>query len=210
MARDIRQLRAFISHIEQRGDMTDHGFFSVEKRDLKQRLDQVNAQLDLAKQSRTRIGLDQELSNEPIAKCLYPEGVKTNDGDVWNGYKAWCQDHNGSLHVEAIKSTIGGVKWLTGEVIELSLYQQPSKLFVTPLKPVPENHRDDEVRVDDIALLLGQYVAIGERDEDSSRPTAAFSMINYLRIVSMEEENQSRGGKNRIPESNAKVECRFN
>lgn len=209
MARDIRQLHAFISHIEQRGDMADHGFFSAEKRELKQSLDQVKAQIDMAERSRTKIGLDQELSNEPIAKCLYPEGVNINDGDVWVGYKAWCQEHNGYLHVEAIKSTVGGIKWLTGEVIELSLYHHPSKLFVTPLKPVPEGHQDDEVRVGDVAMLLGQYVAIGERDEDSSGPNAAFSMINYLRIVSMEEQNQSRRGKNRIQESDAKLVCCF-
>ncbi len=209
MARDIRQLHAFISRIEQRGDMTDHGFFSAEKRELKQSLDQVKTQINQAEQSRTTIGLDQELSNEPIAKCLYPEGVNFNDGDVWNGYKAWCQERNGYLQVEAKRSSIRGVKWLTGDLIELSLYQEPSKLFVTPLKSVPEGHRDDEVRVGDIAMLLGQYVAIGERDEDSSGPNVPFSMTNYLRIVSMEEQNQSRRGKNRIQESDAKVVCYF-
>ena len=180
MARDIRQLHAFISHIEQRGDMTDHRFFSLEKREVKQSLDQVKAQINLAEQSRKKIGLDEELSNEPIAKCLYPEGVNINNGNVWNGYKAWCQERDGKLQVEAIKSTISGVKWLTGEVIELSLEQQPSNFFVTPLKPVPEGHRNDEVRVGDIAMLLGQYLAIGDRDEDSPGPNAPFSMINYL------------------------------
>ena len=209
MARDIRQLQAVISRIEQRGDMADHSFFSGEKRELKQSLDQVKAQISLAEHSRARIGSEEELSNEPIAKCLYPEGVDINNGDVWSGYKAWCQEHNGYLHIEGIKATVGGVQWLTGEVIELSLHQQPSKLFVTPLKPVPEGYRDDEVRVGDIAMLLGQYVAIGERDEDSYGPNPAFSMTNYLRIVSMEEQNQSRRGKNRIQDSDAKVECCF-
>ena len=209
MARDIRQLHAFISHIEQRGDMTDHGFFSMEKREVKQSLDQVKAQINLAEQSRRKVGLDEELSNEPIAKCLYPEGVNISDGNVWNGYKAWCQERDGKLQVEAMKSTISGVKWLTGEVIELSLEQQPSKFFVTPLKAVPEGHRNDEVRVGDIAMLLGQYHAIGERDEDSSGPNGPFSMINYLRIVSVEEQIQSRRGKNRIQESDAKVKCDF-
>ena len=200
-----------MSYIEQRGDMTDHGFFSVEKRELKQSLDQLKNQIDLAERSRMKIGLDQELSNEPIAKCLYPEGANIGDGDVWNRYEASCENRNGYLHVKAMKSTIGNVRWLTGEVIELSLhlYQQPSKLFVTPLKPVPEGYRDDEVRIGDIAMLLGQYVAIGERDEESSIPNAALSMINCLRIVSMEERNQSRRGKNRMQESNAHVTCCF-
>ncbi|KAF6229213.1 hypothetical protein HO133_007329 [Letharia lupina] len=199
-ARDIRHLRAFISHIEQREDTTHHS--SPEKRELKQNLDQVKAQISLAEQSRTRIGLDQELSSEPVAKCLDPEGLKINDGGVWNGYEARCEEHNGILRVEAIKSTIGGVEWLTREVIELSLDQQRSKLFVTPLKAIPEGHWDDEVQVGDIAVRLGQCVAIGEWHEDSSGPNAAFSMINYLRIVSVEEQNQSRCGRNRILERN--------
>ena len=209
MARDIRQLQAVISRIEQRGDMTDHSFFSAEKRDLKQSLDQLKAQISLAEQSRARISLEGELSNEPIAKCLYPEGVDINNDDVWNGYKAWCQEHNGYLHVEGTKATVGGVKWLTGEVIELALYQRPAKLFVTPLKPVPEGYRDDEVRVGDIAMLLGQYVAIGERGEEGYGQNAAFSMTNYLRIVSMEEQNQSRRGKNRMQDPDDKVVCCF-
>ena len=211
MARDIRQLQRLMNQIEQRGDMSDHGIFSVEKRGLKQSLDQLKNQIDLAERSRTKIGLDQELSNEPIAKCLYPEGANIGDGDVWNGYKASYENRNSYLHVEAMQSTIRNVKWLTGEVIELSLhlYQQPSKLFVTPLKPVPEGYRDDEVRIGDVAILLGQYVAIGERDEDSYEPNAALSMINCLRIVSMEERNQSRRGKNRMQESDARVTCCF-
>jgi len=78
-------------------------------------------------------------------------------------------------------------QWLTDDVIELSLLQQPSKLFVPPLRPVPEGFRDDEVRVIDIAMLVGQYVAIGEWDESSEDPNDAFIMTNYLKVVSREE-----------------------
>lgn len=206
MARDIRQLRAFISHIEQRGDLNDHSFFSVEKRELKHSLDQVKAQINVAEQSRTRIGLNEEISNEPIVKCLYPEGVNTSDSDVWNGYKAWCQEYNGNLHVEARASIIQGVTWLTDDLVELSLSHWPSKLFVTPLQPVPEGYRKDEVQVGERAVLLGQYVAIGEPDDQRD---AALTMTNYLRIVSMGEQNQSRRRKNRIQESDGMVACRF-
>ena len=209
MARDIRHLRAFISHIERRGDINDHGFFSAEKRELKQNLEQVKAQIDLAEQCRTRISLNEELSNEPIAKVLYPEGVNIGDGNVWNGYEAWCQEHNGYLHVEAVNSIIRGVRWLTDEVIELSLDQRDSKVFVTPVKSVPEGYRNDEARIGDIAILLGRYVAIGEYTNDSSGPNAVFSMINYLRIVNMEEPTQSRRGRNRVQESEGRTRCCF-
>ena len=209
MARDIRQLRAVLSHIEQRGDMTDHEYFSQEKGQLKQSVEQVKAQINLAEESRTRIGLDQEVSDEPIVKCLYPEGRKISNGGVWNEYRAVCQDHHGALRVDAIKSTITGVKWLTRKIIELSLSEPPSKVVVTPLKPVPEGYRDDEVRVGDMAMLVGQYVAIGEPIQECPVPHAACSMTNYLKIVSVEEQNQSRRGKNRGQDSNAMGTCYF-
>ena len=209
MARDIRHLRAFITHIEHRGDVTDHGFFSAEKRDLKHSLDQAKAQIGLAEQSRMKINLNEEVSNEPIAKVLYPEGVNIGDGNAWNGYKAWCQEHNGYLRVEATNSIIRNVRWLTDEVIELSLDQRDAKIFVTPLKPVPEGYRNDEARSGDLAVLLGRFVAIGEYTNDSSGPNAVFSMTNYLRIVNMEEPAQSRRGKNRADEAEGRTVCCF-
>ena len=206
-AGEIRLLRAFISHIEQRADISDHSFFNAEKRELKQSLDQVKVQIDRAEQSRMRIGLEDELSNEPIVKCLYPEGADLGNGDVWHGYKAWCHDHDGCLYIEGTMATVGGVRWLTAKVIELSFVQQRPKIFVTTLKPIAEGHRADEVRAGDIATLVGHYVAIGEKDgEHASGPLI---MTNYLKIVSVEEQSQSRRGKNREGESESKTRCCF-
>lgn len=209
MARDIRNLRAFIDHIEQRADAIDHSFFGQEKRGVKQSREHVKDQINLSEQSRTRIGQMQELSNEPIVKIMYPEGGRLSDNDTWNGYKAWCQAHDGYLNIEATGSIIRNVKWLTAELLELSLDREPSKVFVTPLQPVPEGYRDDEARVGDTAVLVGHYVAIGERSEDSYGPNPVFTMTNYLRFMSMEKEAQSRRGKNRAQESDRKLVWRF-
>ena len=209
LARDIRQLHAFIVLIEQRAEATDHSFFSAEKRELKQSLERVKAQINMAEQSRGMIGLEQELSNEPIVKTIYPEGGSLSDGETWNSYNARCQEHNGTLIVEAKGSTIRDVKWLTGEVIELTLEREPSKVFATPLQPVPEGFRADEARQGDVAVIMGHYVAIAEHCEDPRGATSAFTMTNYLRIVSMERETQSRRGRNRMQESDRLMEWRF-
>lgn len=209
MARDIRQLRAFVDRIEQRADMIDHSFFSAEKRDLKQSLERLKAQIDTAEQSRTRIGLEQELSNEPIVKTIYPEGGSLGDGETWNGYKAWCQDHNGHLIVEAVGLRIHQVKWLTAQVVELLLEREPFKICVAPLQPVPEGYRNDEARVGDLAVLVGHYVAIGEQCEDASGQHQIFTMTNYLKIVSMEKGAQSRRGKNQVQASDRQLVWRF-
>ncbi|ERF72767.1 hypothetical protein EPUS_09414 [Endocarpon pusillum Z07020] len=210
LARDTRQLRAFIDRIEQRGSIIEFGFNNAEKRQFKNRFDQVRAEIELAEKSREMIGIDKELSNEPIVKCLYPAGVEMGGENVWNGYEARCTEQTGYLRVKAKYLTIHSVKWLTGEVIELSFdqHQQSPKTYVTPLRPVPEGYRDDEARVDDLAILLGNYIAIGKRNENSSVPNEDLTMINYLRIVSMQEHNQSRRGKNQMQESHSQV-CSF-
>ncbi|KAL8779027.1 MAG: hypothetical protein Q9213_007142 [Squamulea squamosa] len=75
--------------------------------------------------------------------------------------------------------------------------------------PVAEGYRNDEARIGDTAVLVGHYVAIGERSEDTFEPNMAFTMTNYLRIVNMEKETQSRRGKNRMQESDRKSVWRF-
>ena len=209
MARDIRQLRAFINHIDQRADMIDHSPFSADKRILKQSLERVKGWINEAEQSRMRIGLEEELSNEPIVKTMYPEGGKLGDSESWSGYKAWCQDRNGHLHVEAVGSTIRSVRWLTAELLELALDREPSKIFVTPLKPVQEGYRGDEARHGDIAVLMGHYVAIGERSAEYPGQNTVLTMTNYLRIVSMERETQTRRGQNRAQESARGIRWQF-
>lgn len=178
----------------------DHGFFSPGKHALKQSLEQVKEQLNLAEQSRMKVNLDEEVSNEPVAKCLYPEGTTLGESSVWNPYKAWCLEDNGYLHVEAKSATIQDVKWLTGELIELSLTCHPSRIFVTPLQAVPEGYRKDEVQVGETVVFLGHYIAVGEKDELYSHSDTALTMINYLRIVSVEDQSQSRRRRNRTQE----------
>ena len=198
LAGDIRRLRAVISYLEQRGENSDHSFYITEIRELREHLDQVKVQIDRAEQRQRTISVGEELSDQPIVKCLYPEEANLGNGDVWNGYKAYCHDHNGYLYIEAIRSTIIEARWLTDKLIELSLSHPRPKIFATPLKFVPEGHRDDEVRIGDVAVLVGQYVIIGEVDEEHGG--SPLSMTNYLRIVSIEEQNLSRRSKNRAAE----------
>ena len=209
IARDTRRLNAFISHIEERGDITDHSFFSAEKRELQHDLDQVRKQIGRVEQSQRKIQLEHELSHEPIVKCIYPEGGRKSDGNIWNEYSTKCNDYNGYLSIDAVTSVVSGVQWLRDGLIELSLDEQQRKLFVTTLKAVPEGQRGDEVRTEDIAILLGQYVAIGEPIEEAYRPSTALIMTNYLKIVSMEEQTQTRRAKNRRQPLDTKVQTCF-
>ena len=209
LARDIRQLRALINQIEQRGDIGDQFFQSEEKRALKSMLDQAKKQINLAENRRMSTGLDDEMSNEPIEKCLYPEGAEIGDKNVWNNYKAWCREDTGYLYAQAKNATVSAVKWLTAELIELTLSKFPSKVVVSPLRPVQEGQQCDEVQIGDVASLMGQYVAIGAFREEGALPDAVPHMINCLRIVSTEEQNESRRWKNQAQESDDLTIQRF-
>ena len=90
-------------------------------------------------------------------------------------------------------------------LIEVSLAQHASKYLVTPLQPVEETMKDDEVQVGDIAILAGQYLIIavpGEGLQDWG-----YVMTNYLKIQSVEEMGQEMGRTRRGRNRNQRVEA---
>ncbi|KAG8527776.1 uncharacterized protein KY384_007930 [Bacidia gigantensis] len=198
MSRECQLVRRVVKSIENRwGTVDPKMFFSDEKKELKQSLETIRDQLLLADNRRANIGQERDLSEEPIAKTLYPDGGNGLDASSWNEYRAWCQEHNGALNIEAKQVTVSAVRWLNDEIVELSLYQQVAKIFVTPLQPVPEGYREDEVRPGDTGLLVGRYFAIGEPDNENADPKAPLIMTNYLKITGQEEESKGRRGMNR-------------
>ncbi|KAL8949917.1 MAG: hypothetical protein Q9222_004006 [Ikaeria aurantiellina] len=138
MARDSRLLSGNVNLIDARWGAVDNRIFSQERRELKHALDSIRAQINLADQIRANLGREVDLSDEPVARCLFPEGPNGSTTPIWNDYMAWCHDDTGMLNVEAKQTVVSNVTWLSDEVIELSLHNQPNKIFVTPLKPVPE------------------------------------------------------------------------
>jgi len=84
-------------------------------------------------------------------------------------------------------------QWLTEEVIEIRLYQHPSKFYATPLEKVEEGARADELQVNDTVMLVGQYMVVGEWDDDRHDPGVGYMMTNYLKVTSTENP-QNRGG----------------
>jgi hypothetical protein len=114
---------------------------------------------------------------------------------VWNDYKAWYREGDRLLTVEALRAPLSRVAWLSDVDIEVCLEGRAVKYIVTPLQPVEENAREDEIRVGDIALLCGQYLMLAEPLERGGENQ--FTMVNYLRVTSMEEETTNRRRANR-------------
>ena len=145
MARDISALSILIKSVEVRSSTIDNKAVALDRKALKHALDEANNQLQLANQSRVSLSAVAGISEEPIAQCLYPERGVGKEPAVWYEYKAGCDECHGLLHIEGKVSSVNNVHWLNDDIIELSLNQQLAKVYATPLKPVEEAYRDDEV-----------------------------------------------------------------
>ena len=230
MAEDIRKLTAFITYLERRMGDIDSKPFGRETAQLKRALEGVKDQNRIADDHRHRIGDDADISDEPIAKVIYPGGVDVKGPQVWNDYRAWFTQNDGFLHVEAKVSQVANVNWVSDEIIEVFLRQDPTKYYVIPLGPVDEGSRDDEIQVGDTTLLLGQYLVVAVGDDDCNEPGLGFVMTNYLKvtncykdalhiisrsltntsqIMNVETQNSTRRGQNRRKPSMLMVRCLF-
>ncbi|KAL8743476.1 MAG: hypothetical protein Q9190_004176 [Brigantiaea leucoxantha] len=210
MARESQEIALLVGYIERRMNETDLRSFNGEKRELKDHLEDVKNRLAYAEQSRQRIGSSEEISDEPVAKCLYPQGGDNKQSVVWNDYEAWYTKEDG-LTIRGRNHCVSRVSWLSDEVIELSLHGNPSKFFVTPLQHVEESGRDDEIQIGDFVIVAGQYLIVALPESDTHPPGMRYFMTNYLKITSMEAPNPTRRGMNRarnretVPLEN----CRF-
>ena len=159
---------------------------------------------------RLAVGDADEMSDEPIARCLYPGGAEITKKSLWSNYTAWYTqftvDHS-LLHIEGKTATVSKVSWLSEVNIEVSLSGHAIKYFVTPLQPVEEGCRGDEVQVDDIAILAGRYmiIAVIPENYNYSNASEGLLMTNYLRVTNVEDQNRTRRGQNRRTEANATV-----
>jgi hypothetical protein len=201
MTHDIREMNLLLGQIERRiADISSQ--FAV-KMELRGILEEVKNHIMVSEKARQMIGEAVEYSDEPISKVLYPGGIDPTSVTVWNDYRAWYKEGDRRLSVEALRSPISRVAWLSAVDIEVCLEGRPIKYIVTPLQPVEESVRDDEIRVGDIGLLCGQYLVIAEPLEGGEE--GQFTMMNYLRVTSMEEQTSSRRRVNRTKPPEAKV-----
>ena len=209
MARDISALGILIKSVEARSNTTNNKAVAQDRDALKDALDEANNQMQLANQSRVNLNAVDDIPEEPIAQCLYPERGVGKEPAVWNDYRAYCEESHGLLHIEGKVSSVNNVNWLNDDIIELSLNQQLAKVYATPLKPVEEAYRDDEVRIGDTAILVGKYIILAETDGFSSDPGAGYIMTNYLRVTAVDEEQRSRRGANRRQTTESRLTCTF-
>ena len=210
MTRSMDFVRRLVQTIESRWKAIEpRMFFQNGNEELREALEKILNQLSLAENRRTNLGEEPDLSEEPIVQTLYPEGGYEFQDNPWHEYDAWCQDtRSGSscLQVRAKAIEVTDSHWLSDEIIESTLAPGEQKIFVSPLEPVLEGEREDEVKIGDIGILVGHFLAIAERDAPQVRSDAPLIMTNYLKIIGQETVKVGRRGRNRGQAQNAQAQ----
>jgi hypothetical protein len=201
MMHDIREMNQLLMHVERRiaeiGN--EGGSRGADRRVLKGELEEIRSLIAVAEVKRQELAVAEVISDEPITKVLYPGGLDPNNIKVWNDYSAWYKVGDKQLQLEAKRSVVTAITWLSDVNIEVVLQGHVAKYFVSPLREVEEHARDDEIRTGDVALLVGQYLAIAERADHGygNDGEGEYFMMNYLKILSVEEGKVSSRRVNR-------------
>jgi len=178
------------------------------KQELKGALERIFTQLNLAKDVRHSVEsqLLPEPSDEPIAKVIQQELSGSSYVGDWHPYAARIKDRY--LHIEAQRDKVRSLEWLLDpdNLCEVTLENNSSKFVVSPLCPVTEIQRYDEIQTGDVVLLVGHFLVVAE-----DVPGSGFhSMTNYLKIRDVQKSlTATRRGMNRRQQTQDKVETVF-
>jgi len=199
--------------------------------DMIRRLEKVESLIEVSEAVRKIVWNEPVICNDPIVKVLRREGNDTVLAPGWQEYSAkllpeWPfspleYDNSAyhSLEVTARRSTIRTLNWASPDVAEVTLSDHNTIYFVSPLSQVDEMYQSDQIKVGDIAILMGYYLVVAEQVQERSQEDMLY-MTNCLRITSVAEEQvQSLRGQRRQPQQplrgarrgvgDLKVPCRF-
>lgn len=113
-----------------------------------------------------------QLGDEPISKVLYPIGSDETPPGIWNNYRAWYVGGDNVLYIESHRRVVKTVTWSNESVMEVTFHEQEAKYYVTPLRKLQEDEREEELKPDDRVILAGQYLIIVEPNGQTFVPNS--------------------------------------
>lgn len=113
-----------------------------------------------------------KLGDEPIFKVLYPIGSDETPLGIWNNYKAWYVGGDNVLYIESHRRAVKTVTWNDESVMEVTFHDQDAKYYITPLRKLQEDERDEELKSNDEVILAGQYLIIVEPNGQTFVPNS--------------------------------------
>lgn len=74
------------------------------------------------------------------------------------------------LHVWAKCDLVKSIVWkVPGKQAEVQLAQVPTTFLISLLKPVTEAEQEEEIRIGDLALLMGKYMVLAAPDANDAQ-----------------------------------------
>lgn len=180
MASDILEIESVVKYYEERMQEHVHGLDTETYRWLKEQLTTVGALIRQAEASRHQLSQSPAISDEPIAKVIQPKGGSPFAPKIWHDYRTYITAGN-YLQMEAVRSTVARVTWLSDIIVEVLLHNDPKKYFASPLEYVQEGKRPDEVQEGDIAVLAGSFMILAV-PSDGDEEMDGLIMTNYLKV----------------------------
>lgn len=113
MATHNRNIRAVVRHFERGMDGLEYKLDSKERKTIKNELERVTTKINHSEDMRHRIDEDEDFSDEPIVKAIYPGANGPTDSAIWQDYHA--RFTNGRLHVDAKQFTVASALWTRDE-----------------------------------------------------------------------------------------------
>jgi len=190
MGHDILSIDTIVRHYETHMRERIDGLDADTYRELKEQLGMVSALIKQAESSRLQLSQQAVISDEPIAKVIQPRGGSPYAARIWHDYRTYLTAGN-YLQMEAMRSTVAKVTWLSNVLVEILLNNDSKKYFAQSLEFVEDARRQDEIREGDIAVLAGQYIIIAEPN-DVDTGDDAMILTNYLRVWKLSLSTSSK------------------
>jgi hypothetical protein len=109
------------------------------------------------------------LPTEPVTRVLHQVGASDTQVNVWRDYRAWHLGRDNVLCIESERRIVHQCVWQEDTLI-VTFHEVPMRFFVTPLAPVDDALKHEELREGDTVLLCGLYLVVLEPTEESYAP----------------------------------------
>jgi hypothetical protein len=114
LATQNRNIRKIVRHFERgMNDGLENKLDNKERKTIQDDLEKVKNKIDHSEDTRRMIDEDEDLSDEPIVKAIYPGANGPMDPGIWQNYQARIT--NGCLHVDAKQLTVTSATWSSDE-----------------------------------------------------------------------------------------------
>ena len=125
---------------------------------------------DAEKRKTAMLGYDASLPTEPVSKVLYQVGSNETQLAGWNEYHAWHSGSENVLYVDSHRTVVQEVVW-QGETMAITFHNMPTRYFATPLRPLQDHEKWEELEVNDQVLLCGHYLLVIGRTNETFIPS---------------------------------------